>query len=228
MSRFKAIAFDLDGVILESVAIKLEAMQVLFAGHEAHLAEIAALHERHAGISRYVKFDAIYRDILDTPLAPEARDELGRKFSNLVVEKVLACPFVPGAREFLEAHHRSTPLFVVSGTPDEELAAIVSGRGLAPYFKGVYGTGRGKAEILRSILANLTCTARDLVFVGDGLTDFEAARAVAVPFVGRVREGEDSPFPASTAIVLDLTELDKALENVTTFPLETVSPSCSS
>jgi phosphoglycolate phosphatase-like HAD superfamily hydrolase len=212
VSRFKAIAFDLDGVILESVAIKLEAMQVLFAGHEAHLAEIAALHERHAGISRYVKFDAIYRDILDTPLAPEARDELGRKFSNLVVEKVLACPFVPGAREFLEAHHRSTPLFVVSGTPDEELAAIVAGRGLTPYFMDVYGSGRGKAEILGTILEDLSCAARDLVFIGDGLTDFEAARAVCVSFVGRVREGEDSPFPASTALVSDLTGLDHALD----------------
>ena len=149
--------------------------------------------------------------------------ELGRKFSNLVVGKVLACSFVPGAREFLKAHHRSTPLFVVSGTPDEELAAIVAGRGLTPYFKGVYGSGRGKAEILRSKLADLACTARDLVFVGDGLTDFEAARAVAVPFVGRVRDGEDSPFPASTAVVSDLTGLDHALEDVTTFPLETHS-----
>jgi phosphoglycolate phosphatase-like HAD superfamily hydrolase len=218
--NFKAIAFDFDGVILESAAIKIEAMRALFAEHQAHLAEIATLNERHAGISRYVKFDMIYRDILDTPLAPETRDELGRKFSDLVVEKVLACPFVPGAREFLEAHHRSTPLFVVSGTPDEELARIMAGRGLAPYFKDVYGSGHSKAEILCAILADLACTARDLVFVGDGLTDFEAARAVAVPFVGRVREGEDSPFPASTTVVSDLTGLDRVLESFALLPLE--------
>ena len=217
---FKAVAFDFDGVILESADIKTDAMKTLFAGHGAHLAEIVALHERHAGISRYVKFDMIYRDILRAPLPPAVRQELGRKFSALVLEKVLACPFVPGAREFLKARHRSLPLFVASGTPDCELAEIVAGRGLARYFKGVYGSPRGKAEIIRAILADLGLAARDLAFVGDGLSDFEAARSVAVTFVGRVRDGDASTFPASTAVVQDLTGLDRALDRVRSLPTE--------
>lgn len=97
---------------------------------------------------------------------------------------------------------------------------MVAERGLAPYFKGVYGSGSGKAEILGAILADLACATRDLVFIGDGLTDFEATRAVAVPFVGRVREGEDSPFLASTAVVSDLTGLDRVLESFALLPLE--------
>jgi len=223
LSCFRAIAFDFDGVILESVTIKTEAMRALFAEHEAHWAEISALHERHAGISRYVKFDMIYRDILKTPLTPDMRIQLGRKFSDLVVEKVLACPFVSGAREFLEAHYQSTPLFVVSGTPDEELAAIIAGRGLATYFKGVYGSARGKTEILRSILTDLACATQDIAFIGDGLTDFEAAQTVAVPFVGRVPEGQDSPFPASTAVISDLGGLDTALKDIAVFYPDTHS-----
>lgn len=221
LSRFTAIAFDFDGVILESATIKTEAMLALFAEHEAHRAEISALHERHAGISRYVKFDMIYRDILKTPLAPDMRKQLGQKFSDLVVEQVLACPFVSGAREFLEAHYQSTPLFVVSGTPDEELAAIIAGRGLATYFRGVYGSARGKAEILRSIMTNLGCATQDMPFIGDGLSDFEAAQTVAVPFVGRVPEGHDSPFPASTAVISDLGGLDHALKGIPDFSTDT-------
>lgn len=216
----KAIALDFDGVILESAAIKTEAMRVLFAGHAAHSAEIAALHERHAGISRYVKFDMIHRDILKTPLAPAAREALGRKFSDLVVAKVLACSFVPGAREFLEARHRSLPLFVISGTPDGELAEIVARRGLASYFKGVYGSPRSKAEILRSIFADHGLEGCELIFVGDGLSDFEAARAVGVPFVGRVRDGEASPFPATTAVVSNLTELESMLDRIRPLSME--------
>ena len=218
---FKAITFDFDGVILESVAIKTEAMAALFEDHKDHLDEIVAIHEIHAGISRFIKFDMIYRDVLKMPLAPETRAELGRKFSELVLEKVLACPFVPGAREFLEAHHESTPLFVVSGTPDEELQEIVSKRGLAPYFRGIYGSNRSKEEILRGLLADRESLAEDLVFIGDGRTDYEAAAAASIAFIGRVPEYQDSPFPKSTAIIQDLGGLDRALEDFTPISLET-------
>ena len=223
LSRFKAIAFDFDGVILESVAIKTEAMRALFAEHEAHLAEIVAIHENHAGFSRFIKFDMIYRDVLKIPLSLETRAELGRKFSELVLEKILACPFVTGAREFIEAHHETTPLFVVSGTPDEELLRITSERGLSPYFKGIYGSDLGKPEILNALLSEFGLQARDMVFVGDGLSDHEAAVKTSVAFVGRVAQGEDSPFPTTTTVLPDLSKLAYALEDLTAFPMDTQS-----
>ena len=183
MTPLKAIAFDFDGVILESAAIKTDAMIALFADHPGHVDEIAALHTAHAGISRYVKFDMIHRDILNAPLSAKKKEALGRKFSELVIEKVLACPFVVGAREFLESHHASTPFFVVSGTPDEELSMIVRERGLSPYFKAVYGSARGKPDLLRQIIADQACRTEDFVFIGDGLSDFKAAMDVSVPFI---------------------------------------------
>jgi len=209
---FKGIAFDFDGVILESVSIKTEAMATLFADHTDHLDEILAVHDNHAGFSRFIKFDMIYRDILKAPLTPETRAELGRQFSDLVLEKVLACRFVAGALEFLKAHHKSTPLFVISGTPDEELLTITSKRNLDIYFAGVYGSDRGKPEILTAIMAKRGWGTRDMVFIGDGLTDFDAATATSVPFIGRVPENQGSPFPAPTRTIRDLTKLESALE----------------
>lgn len=208
---FKAIAFDFDGVILESAAVKSEAMAALFAGHPEHVAAIVALHERHAGISRFVKFDMIYRDILKRPLAPAAQQALGRQFSNLVLEKVLAAPLVPGVREFLESRRGTTPLYVVSGTPEDELSTIVAERGLAEYFRRVYGSPREKPEILRAILADSGLRPDALVFIGDGLSDYEAAAEISVGFVGRVPERRTSPFPSGTLTVGDLRGLDRAL-----------------
>jgi phosphoglycolate phosphatase-like HAD superfamily hydrolase len=209
---FKGIAFDFDGVILESVAIKTEAMAALFADHQDHLDEIVDIHENHAGFSRFIKFDMIYRDVFKMQLTPETRAELGRRFSELVLEKVLACPFVAGAREFLESHHETTSLFVVSGTPDEELLTITSERGLDPYFAGVYGSDRGKPEILAAIIAEQGWEARDMAFIGDGLTDFNAAAETSVPFIGRMPESGSNPFPDSTNTIQDLTGLGRALE----------------
>ena len=211
---FQAIAFDFDGVILESVAIKTEAMAAVFADHKDHLDEIVAIHENNAGFSRFIKFDMIYRDVLKIPLAPETRAEFGRRFSELVLEKVLACPFVSGAREFLEACHETTSLFVVSGTPDEELVMIVKKRDLSPYFKAVYGSGRGKPDLLRQIITDQACRAEDLVFVGDGLSDFRAAADVSVPFIGRVPAGGENPFPDGATTITDLRELGHALAKI--------------
>ncbi|NQU57627.1 MAG: HAD family hydrolase [Rhodospirillales bacterium] len=212
--HFKTIAFDFDGVILESVAIKKDAMAALFADHPQHLDAIISIFERYGGISRYIKFDMIFRDILKTPLGPADRDAMGQKYSALVVDKVLACPFVPGAREFLEAHYQSTPLFVISGTPDAELKQIVSERGLAPYFQGVFGSSRSKPDIIRSLLADQSHGAEEMVFIGDAMTDFEAARETGVPFVGRTVENLLSPFPKSTIIVKDLRGLENALQTL--------------
>lgn len=210
--RYKAIAFDFDGVILESADIKTRAMVELFSGHGEHVDDIVALHKRLEGISRYVKFDMIYRDILKQPLSPAARAKLGQRFSAIVLEQVLSCPFVPGAREFLDTNSASMPLFVVSGTPDTELSHIVSERGLGSYFQGVHGSDRGKPEILNTILSERGWRADDIVFVGDGLSDYEAAIATSIAFIGRVREGADCPFPADTMVVRDLTEMEHVLD----------------
>jgi phosphoglycolate phosphatase-like HAD superfamily hydrolase len=160
----------------------------------------------------------IHRDILKAPLSPARRDELGRRFSELVFEKVLACPFVPGAREFLEAHHRATPLYVISGTPDAELSTIIARRRLSGYFRGAYGSDRQKDELLRGIFADLACRARDIVFVGDAPTDYQAAEKTGVPFIGRVPEGRQSPFPKLTPVVSDLRGLKTALTGLAAAP----------
>ena len=218
-SKFKAIVFDFDGVILESVAIKSEAMAVLFAEYPDHVAAIVELHEAYGGLSRFIKFDLIYRDILKAPLSVARRDELGQRFSDLVVEKVLVCPFVPGAWEFLEAHGRATPLYLVSGTPDAELSMILAQRRLTSYFRGAYGSDRQKDELLRRIIAERACRARDIAFIGDAMTDFQAASKTGVPFIGRVPEGRPSPFPNSTPTVPDLTAVERTLASLAAAPV---------
>src|SRR5215467_1275440 len=77
-SWFDAVAFDFDGVILESTDIKTAAFRALFADQPDALERILSLHETHGGVSRLVKFDLIYRDILKQPLLAQRRAELSR------------------------------------------------------------------------------------------------------------------------------------------------------
>jgi phosphoglycolate phosphatase-like HAD superfamily hydrolase len=134
---------------------------------------------------------------------------LGHLFAERVVARVMACPFVPGAEEFLTWSATHYALFLASGTPEEELQEIVDRRGLLQLFSGVYGSPRTKEEILQGIMADRTWSSSELAFVGDGLTDAQAAAQCGVPFIGRVAAGGEDIFRHETklAIVEDLRHL---------------------
>ncbi len=122
----RAAVFDFDGVIAESTDIKTEAFRRLFDGDE----RAVEYHEANMGVSRYDKFRHITTEILGRTYTPEDERRLGERFSELVVDEVVRCPFVPGARELLERLAGELPLFVASATPEDEVRRIVSLRGL--------------------------------------------------------------------------------------------------
>lgn len=209
----KAIVFDFDGVILQSVDIKTRAFEALFASEAPEArALIVGYHLANGGISRFEKFRYAYREVLRRPLPPEDEKALGDRFNALVEEAVSVCPWVPGAREFLEARHRSLPLFVASGTPQSELRRIVERRALGGFFRGVYGTPDKKDAILRAVASALPCEPGDLLMVGDARNDYDAARAVGAAFLGVAPPGTENPFPAGVEVLPDLTGLAARLD----------------
>ena len=208
----QVLVFDFDGVILESADIKTRAFRELFAPYPDQLEAIVAYHEANAGISRYEKFRHIYRHFLDKPLGVEEERALGERFSDLVVDEVMRCPFVPGALELLKAYFRERPLFLVSGTPEGELHRLVEARNLTAMFREVYGSPKGKPAIIKEVLAVTAKPSAVVLFVGDGRSDYEAAKAAGVAFVGRGRPGRRHPFEGlGVPVVEDLFGLDRHL-----------------
>lgn len=206
--RAAAVLFDFDGVLAESAEIKTWAFTELYRDHgPAVVAAAVAYHEAHAGISRLEKIRHIHRTQLGLEPSEQEVAEWGRRYSGLVKQAVIDAPWVPGAQAFVEAHWRELPLYVVSGTPEEELRQICTARGMARYFRGIFGSPRHKAPIIRTILAELGMAPGSLLFVGDATTDSDAAARTGVPFLGRVPEGRPSPFPPGTDTVPDLTAL---------------------
>jgi phosphoglycolate phosphatase-like HAD superfamily hydrolase len=207
----KAIVFDFDGVILESMDVKTRAFRELFADYPLHQDKIVQYHLENGGISRFEKFRIIYRDILCLPLPENEFERLSREFSQLVLCHVLHCPFVPGALEFLEKYSLKYDLFVASGTPEEELTGIIRERNLSAFFRQAFGSPRKKGPILKHIMTTYNYAPDEMIFVGDSKSDYSAALEVSVPFVGRVPPGEQNPFPekGSLTVVHDLNELDR-------------------
>jgi phosphoglycolate phosphatase-like HAD superfamily hydrolase len=137
---------------------------------------------------------------------------LGDRFATAVVDAVVASPEVPGAGALLEAlQERGRRCYVASGTPEEELIEIVARRKLTPFFHTVRGSPAEKADILRELS---TLHGHDLghcIMLGDALSDYKAANAVGMPFMGVVQRGACSPFPPETAVVADFWALSEAI-----------------
>ena len=212
----KAIIFDFDGVIIESAGVKTEAFRELFSDYPHKIKEIIDYHLVNAGISRFVKFRHIYKHMLKQGLSGEKEAELGRCFSQIVLKKLMAVPFVPGAKDFLQSNKSRYQFFVASGTPEKELVDIINTRGLEGYFKEIHGSPKEKADIIGGIMSDHGLTKGEVVYVGDAQSDRIAAQQTGVTFIERVSDaglGPDHHWRIKD--LCDISEVLKKIETVT-------------
>jgi phosphoglycolate phosphatase-like HAD superfamily hydrolase len=210
----KAIVFDFDGVIVESAEIKTEAFRKLFAERPAEAEQLVAYHLRNSGISRFVKFRHFFDEIAREPYTEEQVQELGRRFSELVLEDVMKAPLVAGTLEFLAHASPRYLLFIASGTPEEELTHIVQARGLAAYFTGIFGAPSTKVEIMAAIMKQYGLQKGDILFVGDGDSDRKAAQEAGAHFVLRSTRENGHLARLVTHRIDDLTQLNTTIEGI--------------
>jgi phosphoglycolate phosphatase-like HAD superfamily hydrolase len=208
-AAWHAIIFDFDGVVVESGEIKTQAFANLYRDYgETVMAEVAKYHVLNGGMSRYEKFRYFQEKLLEKPpLTPDEERQLDRRFSELVMEAVIASDAVPGAAELIRKEAGRIPLFVASGTPEEELNTIVIRRGLASYFTAVRGSPTPKQRLIADILSVYGLSAERVLMIGDALIDYQSAQLNNVSFLGRVRPGDENPFPAHVDVLQDLNPL---------------------
>ena len=209
----RAVVFDLDGVIIESAGIKTRTFEALFADYPDSLPEIISYHEKHAGISRYVKFRHFYEKMLGKELSAAEEAELGDRFSQIALQQILEAPLVPGALEFLKGNKDRYSLFVASGTPEGELHDILERRQLSQFFLEAHGSPKEKAGIVEDILDRYGWRRSGVVFVGDAESDRCAAEKAGTFFVARIT-GENHLLQDCRWKVDDLVGLDGALQSI--------------
>ena len=179
------VVFDCDGVILESVDVKTRAFGQIVEQHGAEaVSRMTEYHLAHGGVSRTRKFEWFYDEVLDRKITEDEFKALCSKFRQLVFEGVMRSPTVPGIMETLESLHGKLPMYVASGTPNEELLQVLDARNLTRFFDGVYGTPPEKSELLRCIIEKEGITPNDTLMVGDSSTDLYAAQSCGTRFFG--------------------------------------------
>jgi phosphoglycolate phosphatase-like HAD superfamily hydrolase len=182
----KYIVFDFDGVILDTVKIKTQAFAQLYGAFgPAIVSKVVAHHEANGGLSRFRKFKYYHHEYLHRHLSNAEIDSMSNQFSDLVLGKILAAKEINGVFEFIESEITNGKTCAInSATPQAELMSIVRQRNLAKYFRLILGSPLTKAENLEKIREKFKCDFSDMIFFGDAVSDYEAARQTGIEFVG--------------------------------------------
>ena len=211
--QLRALFFDFDGVIVDSVRTKTEAFRLLFQDYPGDVIQkVLAYHKQHGGISRVEKIVHAHKHFIGIPITGKELEKWSLRYSELVVEKVIEVPWIKGAKEFLEiARDANLNVFVISGTPETELKYIIERRGITAFFDECLGSPTRKPVHIRNLLEKYKLQPAECVFIGDALTDYRAAKETGLHFIGI--QGEVA-FPPGTLVLDDCRNLQRSLNGI--------------
>ena len=186
MNKIKAIIFDYDGVIAESVNVKTEAFAELYKPYGIDVVQkVIKHHEANGGVSRFEKFKIYHKNFLREDIDQLEIDVLANKFSNLVLQKVIDSPYVKGVYDFISSNYQNYDFHISTGTPSGEIETILKQKSLRKFFNEVYGSPEKKYSHVKKILKKYSYNKNEVVFIGDALSDRDAARSNEINFIGR-------------------------------------------
>lgn len=191
----KAIFFDFDGVIKDSTSVKTEAFRALYAGYGKKVTDgVVKHHTENGGISRFEKIRFYHQVFLGIQLKETELQEWCDRFSELVLRKVIESPYVNGAEKAIEDLSKDHLLFIISGTPQIEMEYIIRQLALNSKFEKVCGSPKRKEKWSKEIIDKYRLNNKEVLFIGDAMTDFEAAEACRLHFVLRTHSENERLF----------------------------------
>ncbi len=201
--------FDFDGTLVDTNALKHGTYATVLAGLGVPAALCLAVAEAYPARNRFDVIRAILQQWRGSPPAEHEVMQLAGEYGVICERGAIDAREMPGASAMLRTLSESFTLFLNSATPETSLRRVVDGRGWTGYFQAILGGPATKVENLRNILSVHSIASGEIVMVGDGLPDQDAARAVGCRFIA---VGGFPPADAAAGEYLsDLRALPEAL-----------------
>jgi phosphoglycolate phosphatase-like HAD superfamily hydrolase len=181
----KAIFWDFDGVIKDSVEVKADAFESLFLPFGEKIAKkVRQHHEDHGGMSRFNKLP-IYLAWAGQESTQGIVDRYADKFSQLVKKKVIDSVWVDGVKEYLQEYYHKQRFFLITATPQLEIEYILDQLKIKCYFQKIIGSPISKGKAIESLLKEYDVDPIQAIMVGDSISDYKAAESNRVAFILR-------------------------------------------
>ena len=194
LSKTSQIFWDFDGVIKESTSIKSFAYKEMFSQYgDKILKQVLEHHNKYEGVSREVKIPFYFNEFVGIKLSLQEMEEKCNEFSGKVIQKVIDSSWVEGVLHFLKFNPFHQRFVLITGTPYLEIVKILTSLEIIECFQCVYGSPMTKIEALDQEIKPET-ELKKCLFIGDSLTDYEAANAYDIPFLLRENESNEKLF----------------------------------
>jgi phosphoglycolate phosphatase-like HAD superfamily hydrolase len=213
LDKKTAVFFDVDGVLIDSVAAKGQAFVDLFPEFPEHRDAILELHRVNGGVNRLRKFEMIHEQLFSVILSEQQATELANAFSEIVLQKVMGAPEILGASDALASMHAMFPMHAVSATPSFELEQILRHHGMLQYFRSVHGVPPSKSVTVRSLIQKHGYNAGQCLFIGDSEQDAIAAMDNRMLFI-QVQDASAPPLTGASRTVVNLVGVKRVIDEL--------------
>lgn len=183
--NYDVIVFDCDGVIFDSNNLKIDAMEIALEGYsDDEVSQCLNYFSQNFGKSRYYHINYFFEHFLSFRL--EKKNELIKDvldcYSAACVDLYSKSNFCDNILHLLHAlKDRNKRLYVASGSDQNELVSVFSGRNLTTFFDKIYGSPLPKESAIREIV---DCNyGKKILMVGDSKADLLAANSLSIDFL---------------------------------------------
>lgn len=182
--KYDIIIWDFDGVILDSMPIRDKGFEtVLSAYPQNEVDQLMVYHKQNGGLPRYNKFRYFYETIRNEKVDETRINELAEEFKKIMLASLRNKAFlIDDSVRFIKENYQQYPMYIASGSEQNELRTICNDLELTHYFKDIKGSPTLKTELVKQILQHTNST--NAVLIGDSYNDYEAAAANNIAFMG--------------------------------------------
>ncbi|WP_034920718.1 HAD family hydrolase [Gillisia sp. CAL575] len=181
----KAILWDFDGVIINSMPIRERGFREVLSNYpKDEVDELIDFHTKNAGLSRYVKFEYFFKNIRIESNTEKKEAEFAKHFSEIMKEMLINKDLlILDVLNFI----KKTPninMHIVSGSDGKELNYLCEKLGIECLFTSIDGSPTPKVNLVKDLLNNYKYNKDEVCFIGDSINDYDAANENNIDFIG--------------------------------------------
>jgi phosphoglycolate phosphatase len=184
--KIKAIVFDFDGVLVDSVGLKNQAFEEIYQEHFGELTpDVQEYINKNGGLERAKRFTHFYQTTEGRDPSETELELLSKLFTLKIKQVMIDRAVMPGVAKTLDSlKAKGIPMYIASGTPHEELGEICQQIGLKEYFVDIYGAPNSKAWVIKKAFETYGVPFQQILMVGDSMIDWHAAHMTQCAFLG--------------------------------------------
>ncbi|MBT6170073.1 MAG: HAD family hydrolase [Flavobacteriaceae bacterium] len=186
LSDFKNIIWDFDGVIIDSSEIRVFAFRQMLNDYPPNMVDkLIDFHKKNDGLSRYVKIDYFFSNIINQSLDNQKRNNLLKEYGAICSKKLDDKQLlIKETIKFITSNCNYKNFHIASGSDNNELNNLCLSLDIISFFNSINGSPEAKKDIVKRIIIENQYINKETCLIGDSINDYDAAIFNQIQFFG--------------------------------------------